>query len=82
MADTYAEISRLSKEDLIALYDQKAQSTQVGLEFVKQEIWRRDSDRLNRNIERMTYRIHWLTIIMTILTVINVAAVLTEILVE
>lgn len=82
MANTYAEMSRLSKEDLIALYDQEAQSTQVGLEFIKQEIWRRDTDRLNRNMERMTNRIQRLTIIITILTVVNVAAVLIEVLVE
>ena len=82
MANTYAEMSKLSKEDLISLYDQEAQSTHVGLEFIKQEIWRRDSDRLNRSMERMTNRIQRLTIIITILTVVNVAAVLIDVLVE
>lgn len=80
MAMTYAEISSLSREELITLYDQKAQHTQVGLDFIKQEIWSRDSEQLNRNMECLTRRIHWLTIIITILTAINVVGVLVGIL--
>ena len=42
MGMTYGEISRLSRKDLIEKYDQKTQHTVVGLDFLKQEIWRRD----------------------------------------
>ena len=74
----YNELCSLSREDLVDLYDQKAQSTELSLGFVRQEIWLRDSDRLNRNIERMTRRIQYMTIAIVVLTVINVVAVFIE----
>lgn len=77
MAMSYSELSRLSKDELIELYDQIAPNTVVGLDFVKQEIWRRDSDRLSGSMEKMTSRIQWLTIVITILTAINVVAFVT-----
>ena len=80
MAMTYTEMSNLSREDLITLYDQRAQHTRVSLDFIKQEIWRRDSEQLNRNMECLTRRIHRLTIIITILTAINVVGILVDIL--
>ncbi|MYA78779.1 MAG: hypothetical protein F4132_00290 [Gemmatimonadetes bacterium] len=75
MAMSYSEISRLSKEELIERYDQTASNTVIGLEFLKQEIWRRDSDRLSESMVKMTKRIQWLTIAITILTVLNVVVV-------
>ena len=76
MAMTYAEISRLSRKDLIERYDQQAQHPIVGLDFLKQEIWRRDSDQLSRNMTCLTRKIYGLTIVVTIFTAINVVAVL------
>lgn len=82
MAMSYSEISRLSKEELIELYDQTASNTVIGLEFLKQEIWRRDADRLNANMEKMTSRIQCMTIVITILTAVNVLAVIAGFLIQ
>ena len=76
MAMSYSEVCRLTKDELIELYDQIAPNTVVGLEFIKQEIWRRDSDRLSGSMEEMTSRIQWLTKVITILTVVNVVVVI------
>ncbi len=53
----YAKMNKLFREDLVARYDEMAHNAVLGLEFIKQEIWHRDSERLNRNMERMTFRI-------------------------
>ena len=79
-ARSYAEIRKKSLDDLVKEYDEVAEHTVVGLDFIKQEIWRRDSEKLNCNMARLTRRIYWLTIVITILTAINVFGVLVSIL--
>ena len=75
---TYNELCSLSREDLVILYDQKALNTDVSLDFIKQEIWRRDSDHLNHNMERMTRGIQYMTIAIMVFTVFNVIVVLAK----
>jgi len=53
---TYAEMGRLSKEDLIRNLDQMLGSHGpiVDIEFIKEEIWHRDAEQVNQRMERMT----------------------------
>ena len=77
-AKTYAEISKLPREDLIRRYDQIARSHGpiVDIEFFRQEIWRHDSEQFNLRMQRITSQMGWLTWVITILTVVNVGFVI------
>ena len=65
-----AELRKLKTSDLIARYDASAQSTVVGVDFYRDEIVRRES-------RRREYWMLGLTIVITLLTVVNVIAILT-----
>ncbi len=72
---SYADLRRLSKEDLMREYDRIALTTQIDLRFIREEIARRDFEEQNQGIRKMTHRIQVLTTIITGLTLVNVAAV-------
>lgn len=59
MPKTYQDLIGLTKDDLVKLYDQEAPSVAINVNFIVQEIWRRDADRVNRRMERMTRYILW-----------------------
>ena len=80
MADSYEKLRQLSTEDLIRRYDHKAESTAVGLSFIREEIARREAEKQTRHMLELTRQMRALTIVITILTVINVVAVLLDIL--
>ncbi len=69
---TYAQVSELTREELIELYDQESKDVRPGLEFIKQEIWRLDSEKFNQRMEKMTSHMRWLTVFIAVLTVVNV----------
>ena len=66
---THKEISELSREDLISLYDHENKNVQHGLNFIKEENWRRDADASSQRMETISRRMGWLTGVITILTV-------------
>jgi len=76
MAHLYGELRALSIEQLKEEYDRLAPSTQAGLSFIREEIARRELDEYNKRIESMTHHIKVMTVIITILTAVNVVAVL------
>ena len=74
MAISYANLSKLSRKDLIKLYDKEAKNARMDFDFIRQEIWRRDLDRFNRRLEFLTVTMCFLTaeiLIFTILTVLK-----------
>jgi len=66
---TYDELRNKSDEELIQLFDATTQKTEVGLSFLRDELARRDSERLTRQMR-------WMTIAITVLTAVNVFAVI------
>ena len=70
-----AELKALSMSQLIDLYDEKAKSTDVGLGFILDEIRYREQSVFAKNMHRLTRKIKWLTIVILILTVVNVVLV-------
>jgi hypothetical protein len=86
MAHSYADLRRMSMEDLLREYDRLAGSTEVGLSFYREEIARRElaeqsqqiltltaaMRNMTADIGKWTQVVMWLTIIVTALTVINV----------
>jgi hypothetical protein len=52
----------MSDEEVRAVYNETAVHTSVGLEWFREELHWRETDRRNRNIERMTFAILALTL--------------------
>ena len=72
MPQTYAQLRKLSLDELVQLYDQAGEGVQVlSLTFVRQEIALRDFDEQNARLIRMTRRIEWMTVAITIATIVN-----------
>jgi signal transduction histidine kinase len=65
-------LDKMSDEELIEAYNSKASSTVVGTGFYLEEIRLRRQDKRNEKIENLTVRIYWLTLIVTMATLINV----------
>ncbi|HEX4130879.1 MAG TPA: hypothetical protein VHZ24_12625 [Pirellulales bacterium] len=75
MANTYAELRKQSEADLERLYDETATSTQIGLSFLREELARREAERQYKHMLRLTKQMRDLTIVITVLTVVNLGAV-------
>jgi len=72
-AKTITELRALSDEQLIEQHDQLAKNTVVGISYYLSELERRQVERQGRLMLRLTW-------VVTVLTVINVAAVVVSVL--
>ncbi len=72
MADTYAELQALSLEELKARYDRRAESTQVGLGFYREEIARREAEAQNGQMLAFTKQMRDMTIAIVAMTAVNI----------
>jgi hypothetical protein len=79
MAKSFQKLRELSNEELINQYDQKAVSTSIGLNFLANEIQRRENKETNKEIVRLTALMKNLTIAITFLTIVNVLILLIDI---
>ena len=68
-AKTYAELRTLSDEELIRQHDMLATNTVSGTGYYLDELRRRESDRQGKQMLRLTW-------VVTMLTVVNVVAVI------
>ena len=68
LAKTYEELRRQSDEELMALHDADAQSTQVGINYYLEELARRRAARQGDAVENMTASIERLTKLIAVLT--------------
>lgn len=73
---TYDELRNKSDEELILLFDATTKNTEVGLGFLKDELARRESERQYERMLSLTWQMRWMTIVITVLTAVNVIAVL------
>ncbi|GIU94633.1 MAG: hypothetical protein KatS3mg012_1090 [Gaiellaceae bacterium] len=69
---TFSELQKLSDEKLIERYDQAAERTVVGTEFYLRELSRRDTRRQSETLLKFTQQIRTLTIVVALLTLVNV----------
>jgi hypothetical protein len=70
----YESIRQLPIEELIKEYDKIADNTSVsnvGLNFYLSEIYRRDQEQINIQILGYSKKLHGMTIIITVATLIN-----------
>lgn len=77
MAPTYDQLRQLSDAELVDLYDKTAESVIVGLNFILDELRRRETVRQSEAMVAMTKKVVTLTYVIAALTLINavVAAV-------
>jgi hypothetical protein len=69
---TFSELQKLSDEKIIERYDQAAERTVVGTEFYLRELSRRDTRRQSATLLKFTQQIRTLTIVVALLTLVNV----------
>lgn len=72
MAQKFAQLEGMTRVQLVELYDSITPNVVIGLDFVRQEIARRDQDAANERMLTLTNRIWWLTAIVTVATLVNV----------
>jgi hypothetical protein len=76
MAEDIDKLQSLTRKELVESYNRVAPSTNVGLDFLREEIWRRDVDEQTKRMLAFTRHMRNMTIAITVLTVINVAVFL------
>lgn len=75
MIPTHEQLASMSDQDLVDQYNAAAQHTVVGTGFYLDELNRRAQARQSTAILDLTRQVRNLTIIITILTIVNVALV-------
>ena len=71
MAPKLKELAKLSDKDVAERYDKDASSLAPGPSFYLNELTRRFQERHTKSISRLSVRIAWMTLIMTICTILN-----------
>lgn len=71
-AFSLANLRELGDEGLIALHDEVARHTQVGVDYYLDELWRRETARQTNEIVGLTRAIKGMTLVMMIATILNV----------
>ena len=72
MAETVAELRAMSENELIKNHDAHARSVQVGTNHYLRELHRRDQMHLSKQMLRYTRSMTWMTVIITVATLMNV----------
>lgn len=75
MADSFADLQALSRDELLRRYDSIAQSTTLGLSFYRDEIARRESREATATMLALTKPMRNLTWVILVLTIANVLLV-------
>ena len=80
MAFKFADLEQMSRDDLVALYDKETANVVTGLDFIRSEIFRRDTAEANKVMLALTKKIAWLTAVVTVLTIVNVVVLVVALL--
>lgn len=72
MAITFEELRRVTLEGLVQLYDNEATHHSPGVDFYRQEIFRREQEQQANVMRRCTLWITVMTLVMTVATIVNV----------
>lgn len=72
MIPNYEKLQLLSDQELIEMYNQRATNTSAGTGFYIEELSRRKADRQNQKMLEMTKNINRMTLVITMLTIVNV----------
>ena len=72
MADSWAELQKISDTELIRRYDETAKQTQLGLDYYRQEIMLRSQERVDKAMLGYTMQVTMLTWITAVLAAVAV----------
>ena len=82
MSHTWKKLRSLSDEELIAVHDKEAATTGVGIQYYLDELRYRshtriveEQSRMAARVEKFTRCILWLTVVITIATLINISVI-------
>ena len=67
-----AELKTMSDDEVISEYDKRTSSTVVGTAFFLDEIRFREANRTSLRMEKLTWAIAFMTLVVTIATIVNV----------
>jgi len=74
MAQTYQGLSEMTDAALVHVFDaSRTPTTEVVLTFIRQELALRAQARQTDQMLRLTRQIRWMTAIVTVATIVNVA---------
>ena len=75
MSEKLVDLRRMSIDELIKKHDELAKNTAVGILHYLEEISRRDTEQANKMMLKFNNQIRVMTIIITILTFVNIILV-------
>ena len=70
---TYKQLRELSDDEVVDMYDAEAERVEFSLNFLGDELLRREQAKQAASIVKLTWLITLMTVIVTVATVINVA---------
>lgn len=76
MSHKLSELRKLTDEQLIRLYDHKAEHAVVGIDYYSEELNRRSNEKTNKTMIRCTILITIMTVVMLLATVLNLHIIL------
>lgn len=76
MVRSIAELKKTNTEDLIREHDLIAANTVSGTAYYLDELRSRDNSKLAQSMDRFTRNIFWLTVVMAIATLVQLALAL------
>ncbi len=71
MAYKFEELRKLNDEDLVKEFDNLVKSAQLGPSFYREELARRDAEKLNDKMLKYTHELHYFTKWITIMAVMS-----------
>jgi hypothetical protein len=71
MAPKYSELKKKSLSELKQEYDKLAESTVVGLNFIHEEILRREQNKLAREVRILSYVVAFLAVAQVFIAIVK-----------
>lgn len=72
----YADLLKMTDEELIDKYDETAEHTSVGLSYYTEELARRRTEKSDNLMLKLTKQITIMTAIMLLATIVNIVVVI------
>ena len=71
MAPKYGELEKKSLSELKQEYDKLAESTVIGLDFIHEEILRREQNKIAREVRILSYVVAFLAVAQVFATIVK-----------
>ena len=75
---TYQQLRNLSDDEVVALYDEEAKHVGLSLNFLRDELLRREQANQTATMLKLTRWITVMTVVVTLATIVNVYFAMTD----